>query len=85
MAPKYKDGDVAFSFSGHWISWAHTIVAYTAFIGALITGLSLHYHKIVQNEYYVSDSQSSGPYEYMPDTISGISARMVSISIINNR
>jgi len=51
MAPKFKEGEVV-SFSGKWISWAHTIVAYSAFIGALITGLSLHYHKIVQNEYY---------------------------------
>lgn len=27
---KYKDkeGDVVLSFSGSWISWAHTIVAY---------------------------------------------------------
>lgn len=40
-------------FSGAWISWAHTVVAYTAFLGALITGLYLHYHKIVENEYYV--------------------------------
>ena len=53
MPPKFKDGDVVVSVSGKWISWAHTIVAYAAFLGALFTGLSLHYHKIVQNEYYV--------------------------------
>ena len=41
------------AFSGKWVSWAHTIVAYSAFIGALITGMWLHYHKIVQNEHYV--------------------------------
>jgi hypothetical protein len=54
MAPKYKDGDVAVAISGKWISWIHTIVAYSAFLGALITGLCLHYSKIVENEYYVS-------------------------------
>ena len=53
MAPKFKDGDVVVAFSGKWISWAHTIAAYSAFLGALITGLSLHYEKIVQNEHYV--------------------------------
>ena len=57
MAPKFKDGGVVVAFSGKWISWAHTIVAYTAFLGALFTGLSLHYHKIVQNEYYVRKAQ----------------------------
>lgn len=53
MAPKFKDGDVILSFSGKWVAWAHTVAGYTAFIGALIVGLWLHYHKIVQNEYYV--------------------------------
>jgi hypothetical protein len=28
MAPKFKDGDVVFAFSGKWVSWVHTIVAY---------------------------------------------------------
>ena len=50
MPPKSKD---RITFSGAWISWTHTVVAYTAFLGALITGLCLHYHKIVENEYYV--------------------------------
>lgn len=54
MAPKFKDGDVVVAVSGKWVSWIHTIVAYSAFLGALITGLYLHYHKIVENEYYVS-------------------------------
>lgn len=53
MAPKFKEGDIAVSFSGKWISWVHTVVAYAAFVGAFITGVSLHYHKIVENEYYV--------------------------------
>ncbi|RAL64732.1 hypothetical protein DID88_001763 [Monilinia fructigena] len=52
MAPKFKDGDTVLAFSGKWVSWTHTAVAYTAFLSALIVGVSLHYHKIVQNEYY---------------------------------
>ncbi|KAL1955432.1 hypothetical protein VTO42DRAFT_8588 [Malbranchea cinnamomea] len=52
MAPKFKDGDTVFSLNGKWVSWAHTVVAYTAFVGALVVGTWLHFHKIVQNEYY---------------------------------
>jgi hypothetical protein len=63
MAPKYKDGDVVISFSGKWISWAHTVVAYVAFLGALFTGLSLHFEKIVTNEYYVSPIKPSATQE----------------------
>ena len=63
MPPKFKDGDVVFSVSGKWIAWAHTIVAYTAFLGALFTGLWLHYHKIVQNEYYVRSPLTSDELE----------------------
>lgn len=53
MGPKARDGDVVVAFSGKWISWVHTIVAYTAFLSALFVGIRLHYHKIVENEYYV--------------------------------
>ena len=53
MASKTKDGDIVFAASGKWVSWIHTVVAYCAFFGALIVGTHLHYHKIVQNEYYV--------------------------------
>lgn len=51
---KYKDkeGEVLFSLGGQWVSWVHTLVAYTAFASALIVGISLHYHKIVKNEHY---------------------------------
>jgi hypothetical protein len=28
MPPKFKDGDVVLAFSGTWVSWIHTIVAY---------------------------------------------------------
>jgi hypothetical protein len=30
MAPKFKDGEVVLAFSGSWVSWAHTVVAYSA-------------------------------------------------------
>lgn len=53
MAPKFKEGDTVVSVNGRWVSWLHTIVAYSAFIGALVTGMCLHYQKIVENEYYV--------------------------------
>lgn len=53
MPLNFKDGDVAVALSGKWVSWTHTLVAYGAFLGALVTGLYLHYHKIVENEYYV--------------------------------
>lgn len=53
MPSDIKRRDVAIVISGKWVSWTHTFVAYAAFLGALITGLYLHYHKIVENEYYV--------------------------------
>ncbi|KOS17806.1 Protein CWH43 [Escovopsis weberi] len=55
MTSRYKDKDgpgVVLSFGGQWISWTHTAVAYMAFFSALIVGTSLHFHKIVQNEWY---------------------------------
>ncbi|KAL9946713.1 Protein cwh43 [Verticillium nonalfalfae] len=54
MSSRYKDkdGGVVLAFGGQWVSWLHTTVAYTAFISAFIVGVSLHYKKIVQNEWY---------------------------------
>ena len=52
-----------------WVSWIHTAVAYCAFLGALITGLSLHYHKIVQNEHY------GYPEEWFPSVSSAVGDR----------
>ncbi|KAI1271886.1 Frag1/DRAM/Sfk1 family protein [Xylaria sp. FL0933] len=52
---KYKDKDsgvALVSFNAKWVSWAHTSVAYTAFLSALVVGMSLHFHKIVRNQYY---------------------------------
>ena len=83
MAPNFKDGEVVIAISGKWIPWAHTVVAYSAFVGALITGLYLHYHKIVENEYYVGGSQLY--YEYPSDSAKGISSRVVSFCFCHNR
>ncbi|KAG5297368.1 calcofluor white hypersensitive protein [Histoplasma ohiense] len=69
MAPKFKDGDTVVSINGRWVSWAHTLAAYTAFLGALIVGMRLHYHKIVQNEYY------GYPQEWFPSVSATIGDR----------
>ncbi|PWW74964.1 hypothetical protein C7212DRAFT_298184 [Tuber magnatum] len=50
--PKDKDGTVLVSMSGKWVSHTHTVTAYCGFLGALIVGMSLHFHKIVRNEHY---------------------------------
>ncbi|KAJ6115681.1 hypothetical protein N7523_006098 [Penicillium sp. IBT 18751x] len=52
MAPRIKDGDAVVTINGKWVSWTHTVFAYAAFFSALIVGVALHYHKIVQNEHY---------------------------------
>ncbi|KAL8721336.1 MAG: hypothetical protein Q9225_001948 [Loekoesia sp. 1 TL-2023] len=69
MAPKFREGDTVVAFSGKWVSWVHTVVAYSAFIGALVTGLSLHYRKIVENEYY------GYPQEWFPSVSATIGDR----------
>ena len=69
MAPRNRDKDIIAVVSGDWISWAHTISAYAAFIGALLVGVSLHYHKIVQNQYY------SYPIEWFPSVSATIGDR----------
>ncbi|KAJ5539630.1 hypothetical protein N7513_007962 [Penicillium frequentans] len=52
MAPRFKDGDAVVAINGKWVAWTHTLFAYAAFFSALIVGVALHYHKIVQNEHY---------------------------------
>ncbi|KAI9798577.1 MAG: hypothetical protein M1833_004714 [Piccolia ochrophora] len=69
MAPKYREGDVVVAFSGKWVAWAHTIAAYGAFLGALVVGMWLHYHKIVQNEHY------GYPQEWFPSVSATIGDR----------
>ncbi|KAI1881498.1 hypothetical protein JX265_000324 [Neoarthrinium moseri] len=49
---KDKPSGALLTVNAKWISWVHTTVAYTAFISALLVGCSLHYHKIVKNEFY---------------------------------
>jgi hypothetical protein len=56
-------------FNGKWVALVHTIVAYSAFLGALIVGCWLHYHKIVQNEYW------GYPQEWFPSVSSTIGDR----------
>ncbi|KAG0647134.1 cwh43 [Hyphodiscus hymeniophilus] len=69
MAPKFKDGDVVLAFSGKWVSWAHTAAAYAAFLSAFFVGVSLHYHKIVQNEWF------GYPEEWFPSVSATIGDR----------
>ncbi|KAI0448182.1 Frag1/DRAM/Sfk1 family protein [Xylaria telfairii] len=69
---KYKDKDsgvALVSFNAKWVSWAHTGVAYTAFLSALVVGMSLHFHKIVQNQYY------GYPEEWFPSVSATIGDR----------
>ncbi|KAK4444556.1 protein CWH43 [Podospora aff. communis PSN243] len=68
---KYKDKDagVVLSFGGQWVSWTHTAIAYAAFLSALIVGVSLHYTKIVQNEWY------GYPEEWFPSVSATIGDR----------
>ncbi|CAI7579360.1 unnamed protein product [Penicillium glandicola] len=69
MAPRYKDGDAVVAINGKWVAWTHTVFAYSAFISALIVGVALHYHKIVQNEYY------GYPIEWFPSVSATIGDR----------
>ncbi|KAJ9665937.1 Protein cwh43 [Coniosporium apollinis] len=69
MAPKNREGDVVASFSGKWISYAHTAAAYAAFFSALVVGCWLHYRKIVQNEHY------GYPQEWFPSVSATIGDR----------
>ncbi|KAK8038241.1 hypothetical protein PG994_015008 [Apiospora phragmitis] len=71
VSSTYKDkpSGVLFAFSAKWVSYAHTIIAYTAFISALVVGISLHYHKIVENEFY------GYPQEWFPSVSATIGDR----------
>lgn len=55
--------------NGKWVAWTHTVFAYAAFISALIVGVALHYHKIVQNEHY------GYPIEWFPSVSATIGDR----------
>ncbi|KAK0290635.1 Protein cwh43 [Friedmanniomyces endolithicus] len=54
---------------GQYVSHAHTLCAYAAFLGALFVGLSLHYKKIVENEHF------GYPTEWFPSVSSTIGDR----------
>ncbi|KAF3931745.1 hypothetical protein ABW19_dt0209568 [Dactylella cylindrospora] len=66
---KDKEGGTVISLNGKWISHTHTVLAYLGFIGALIVGVNLHYHKIVKNEYY------GYPQEWFPSVSATIGDR----------
>jgi len=63
------------SINAKYISWAHTICASSAFISALIVGVCLHYHKIVENGYY------GYPDEWFPSVSATIGDRYPERSI----
>lgn len=63
------------SLSGKWVSHTHTVIAYCAFFSALIVGMSLHFHKIVKNEYY------GYPQEWFPSVSATIGDRYPERSI----
>lgn len=47
MAPRYKDkdGGVVLAFNGQWVSWSHTVVAYSMFelpAGCAVPGIVTH-------------------------------------------
>ncbi|KAJ2863419.1 Protein cwh43 [Coemansia aciculifera] len=47
-----SSGGTLHKISGWWVPFLHTVCASSAFLGALVIGLQLHYHKIVQNEHF---------------------------------
>ncbi|KKA30860.1 hypothetical protein TD95_000749 [Thielaviopsis punctulata] len=69
--PPYKDKDdgVVLSFNGRLVSYSHTFMAYAAFASALVVGVSLHYQKIVQNEWF------GYPEEWFPSVSATIGDR----------
>lgn len=91
MGPKFKEGDIVLAvrlfysslrtetdhlqLNAKWISWAHTVAAYSAFVGAFIVGCWLHYYKIVQNEHY------GYPQEWIPSVSSTIGDRFPERSV----
>ncbi|KAK6442875.1 Protein cwh43 [Oleoguttula sp. CCFEE 5521] len=69
MAPKHRDGAVIATIPGTYITYAHTVAAYAAFLGAFIVGCSLHYKKIVQNQWF------GYPIEWFPSVSATIGDR----------
>lgn len=64
-----KPGTSLLTVNGKYVGWAHTIVAMSAFLGALIIGCALHYKKIVQNEHF------GYPDEWFPSVSAAIGDR----------
>ncbi|KAK9446917.1 Frag1/DRAM/Sfk1 family-domain-containing protein [Limtongia smithiae] len=64
-----KPGTVVVAANGKWISYAHSTFAGYAFLSALVVGMSLHFHKIVKNEYF------GYPEEWFPSVSATIGDR----------
>lgn len=47
-----RTSSTLWSVNAAWVSYAHTLSASLAFLGALVVGVWLHYQKIVQNEHF---------------------------------
>ncbi|KAL8944802.1 MAG: hypothetical protein Q9216_000224 [Gyalolechia sp. 2 TL-2023] len=65
MAPKFKEGGTVVAFSGKWISWAHTVLAYSAFIGALVAGPRL----VLVSLWYILTAR---PNSTLPKIVAGV-------------
>jgi len=87
MAPKFKDGDVVFAFSGKWVSWAHTAVAY----GTLTDAESFKLFWMYANKFWSCFSQCSHRRYFSalpqdcPKWTLWIPRRVVPLCLIHNR
>ncbi|KAJ2786113.1 Protein cwh43 [Coemansia javaensis] len=68
-------GGAVHKVSGWWIPALHTVLAGSAFLGALAVGCQLHYRKIVRNEYY------GYPDEWFPSVSATIGDRFPERSV----
>lgn len=57
------------TFNGKYVAYAHSACAYAAFLSALAIGCYLHYHKIIENEFY------GYPDEWFPSVSAAIGDR----------
>lgn len=70
-----SDSGAILSLNAKYVSYAHTICAASAFVAALIVGVSLHYEKIVENAHY------GYPDEWFPSVSATIGDRYPERSI----
>lgn len=70
-----KSAEPLLTVNGKYVAYAHTLLAYSAFLSALVVGCWLHYHKIVQN------SSFGYPDEWFPSVSAAIGDRYPERSI----